>query len=131
MLRDQLRATLPSYLIPGEWVTLAELPTAPNGKLAADRLPEPAGIDGELAGEPPVTRVERRLHELWCAELGVPAIGRQRAFFDCGGSSLTAVRLLSRVRDEFGCQLSLAGFMSEPTIEAMGRTLAGLIPSER
>jgi natural product biosynthesis luciferase-like monooxygenase protein/amino acid adenylation domain-containing protein len=130
-LREQLRARLPSHLIPERWVRLRALPIGPNGKLLVDRLPEPAGPEAELPGQPPETPTERRLHDLWCAELEVDAVSRDSVFFDCGGNSLTAVRLLSRVRDEFGCQLPLAEFMTEPTIEAMGRMLARLIPGER
>jgi acyl-coenzyme A synthetase/AMP-(fatty) acid ligase/acyl carrier protein len=130
-LREQLRARVPSHLIPEQWVRLGELPVGPNGKLIVDRLPEPAASKTEPAGPPPETPLELRLHGLWCAELQVASMSRDSVFFDCGGNSLTAVRLLSRVRDEFGCQLPLARFMAEPTIQGMGRLLAPLIHAGR
>ena len=120
-LREQLGAALPSYLVPEEWVSIPELPTGPGGKIDLHRLPPPAGA--EPRHEPPTTPAERRLHDIWREELRVPAIPRNGSFFGYGGNSLTAVRVLSRIREKFGVQLSLAGFINDPTISGLARML--------
>jgi len=111
---------LPSHLIPDRWTVLPELPLGPNGKLIERLLPVPGG-QPQAAAEPPATPTEQRLHALWCAELQVPAIGRDDSFMDNGGNSLTAVRVLGRVREEFGHQLPLVDFLGQPSIRAMAR----------
>jgi acyl carrier protein len=56
---------------------------------------------------PPRTELERRLAEIWGEALRVSPVGIHDDFFDLGGHSLLAVQLMSRVRQEFGADLSL------------------------
>ena len=113
----ELARTLPGYLVPQRWVRMDRLPVNPSGKLDRAGLPEP---EQAPAGAAPRTDLERRLAELWRAELGTAGgIGVDQPFFRLGGHSLTAVRLLNRVRDELGIDYSLTDFFRAPTIRAM------------
>ncbi|MFD6431500.1 amino acid adenylation domain-containing protein [Streptomyces venezuelae] len=126
-LRSELRAALPDHLVPEQWVRATRLAMGPNGKLATDRPAAPAR-PATSPGEPG-TREERTLHDIWCQELGVPSVPVTRSFFDAGGNSLRAVRVLTRIRDEFGVQYPMADFIREPTIRAVARGLSAVATS--
>ncbi|MGW3263997.1 MupA/Atu3671 family FMN-dependent luciferase-like monooxygenase [Streptomyces sp. NPDC001056] len=72
-------------------------------------------------------RIERRLWELWAQEFGLPPeqLGADAHFFDLGGHSLSAMRLVNRVREEWGDDYPMALFYQEPTLGAMAARLAG------
>jgi acyl carrier protein len=70
------------------------------------------------------TETEQRMARLWTDVLRVRDVGVDDDFFECGGNSVTAVQLLSRIRNEFGVELSLmALFESSPTISHLSRTI--------
>ncbi|MEY9940643.1 MupA/Atu3671 family FMN-dependent luciferase-like monooxygenase [Streptacidiphilus sp. MAP5-3] len=139
-VREQLTGQLPAYLVPTRWVVLGSLPLNPNGKIDRSALPEPGqqpapepasapGPEREPVPAPApdaasADRIVERVRALWSAELGQP-VGEEAggSFFDLGGHSINAMRLLNRVRDEFDCDYSMMDFYKEPTIEAM---VAGL-----
>ncbi|MGH3655050.1 MAG: amino acid adenylation domain-containing protein, partial [Micromonosporaceae bacterium] len=121
-LPDRLAGTLPSYLIPTAWVELAELPVNASGKLDRTRLPAPDwGTTG--AGSAPESPLERRLHDLWAAQLDVTEVPVDRSFFQLGGHSLSAVELVNRVREALRVEFRVADLFRSPTIRAMARHL--------
>ncbi|TWJ29409.1 amino acid adenylation domain-containing protein [Micromonospora sagamiensis] len=124
-LARQLAARLPDYLVPTAWTILSALPATESGKIDRAALPEPDRTSAEWAdtGTPPADDLERRLHDLWCAELGLPALGVETTFFALGGTSLTAMRLLNRVRAETGGTIGVLDFLRAPTVRAMARRL--------
>ncbi len=140
LLADELAARLPEYLVPRAWRILPALPTSGNGKLDRTALPSPdlvtavPGRGGAIAeGAPPEPRqpgrrtdIERRVRELWAEEFAVDAdeLGADSSFFDLGGHSITAMRLVNRVREEFGTEYPMARFYQEPTLRAMTAELA-------
>jgi FkbH-like protein len=68
---------------------------------------------------PPGNQVEEALVNIWSDVLGVEPVGIRDNFFDFGGQSLRATRVLTRVRTELGVELSLTALFKTPTIEAM------------
>ncbi|MBV2352794.1 amino acid adenylation domain-containing protein [Streptomyces sp. J2-1] len=99
-VRAALGAVLPAYMVPSAVHWQDALPLTANGKIdrkaltaLAEAEPEPAGNAADDAA--PLTPTERRLAAAWAGVLGVPEerIGRRDHFFDCGGTSLTAVKL--------------------------------------
>ncbi|MEU5863705.1 amino acid adenylation domain-containing protein [Nonomuraea sp. NPDC047529] len=122
-LRDSLRALLPSYLVPDKWIRVDELPMNANRKLSSADLPDPVEEDGAADGDKPVTAVEEALHEIWCAELELRAMPVTRSFFDAGGNSLKALRVITLMRERFGYQYPLADFMAEPDIRSVAGRL--------
>ncbi|WP_165949771.1 non-ribosomal peptide synthetase, partial [Micromonospora sp. KC207] len=115
-LRDELAATLPAYLVPAAFVELAALPLAPNGKLDRAALPAPlptAAAPRSGHGFGAVSAWQKRLCELFGEVLGVPA-GVDDDFFDLGGDSLTAMRLVHGV-EALGVELEVLELMLHPT----------------
>jgi acyl carrier protein len=127
-----LRGTLPDHLIPSAFVPIRELPLTANGKLDRRALPDPAAPSdgGPEAGPSPRTPAEERLAGIWRQLLGVSRIGVQDDFFALGGHSLLATRLLSRIRDAFGIQLSLRELFSATTLEKLAERIERDGPGE-
>nr|WP_252981152.1 MupA/Atu3671 family FMN-dependent luciferase-like monooxygenase [Streptomyces chartreusis] len=135
LLTAELAARLPEYLVPRAWRVLPALPVSGNGKLDRSALPAPDLVStapGRRAGDsgPAVARgtgIERRVRELWADEFGIDAdgIADDISFFDLGGHSITAMRLVNRVREEFGTEYPMLSFYQDPTPRAMTAQLAG------
>ncbi|MEU6332092.1 MupA/Atu3671 family FMN-dependent luciferase-like monooxygenase [Streptomyces sp. NPDC047049] len=145
LMADELAAWLPEYLVPRAWQVLTELPLTDNGKLDRSRLSPPdlvtaAPLPKRLAtgqeteagpgtGIEPSSHIsiERRIRELWAAEFAIDAdgIGPCASFFDLGGHSITAMRMVNRVREEFGTEYPMVRFYQEPTLRAMTAYLTG------
>jgi aryl carrier-like protein len=127
-LRELLARTLPGHMLPSRFVALPALPRNPNGKVDRGRLPEPEEVaSAGPSGGPPREGVERELAALWSETLGVDpdAIGRDDHFFLLGGHSLVAARLLARLREGRGVELTMAALFRAPTLAGMARTVAG------
>ena len=120
-LRDHLRRQLPEYMLPSAFVVLAALPRTPGGKIDRQALPAPDFSESLLEPESilPRTPLEETLATLWQEVLQVPRVGVHDNFFDLGGESLSAVRLVSRVRQEVNIELSVRELFQTPTIAAL------------
>jgi amino acid adenylation domain-containing protein len=124
---DELRAfaasKLPAYAVPQAIMVIASIPLSANGKVNRAALPRMDAPDAHpAASAAPETELEVALVPMWSELLGGP-VGVDQSFFDCGGTSLTAVRLMARIRRDFGCELAIATLFESPTI----RTLAARI----
>jgi len=117
-LREQLRQTLPGYMVPSSFTFVDRLPLTPNGKVDRRAL---AGHDGARTDDevrlPPRTEMERLVAEVWGELLGIEAIGVRDNFFNLGGHSLLAVRALSRIEARVGRRLNLREMMTRQTLE--------------
>jgi len=125
-LRQALKANLPEYMVPSAFVPMQELPLTPSGKIDRNQLPEPEPDRPELqAGYvAPRTAAERRLAEIWCEVLGVKQVGVHQNFFELGGDSLMAIRLLSRMGKSFQIELPLSILFERPTIAGLAEGLS-------
>ncbi|MFC4015626.1 SDR family NAD(P)-dependent oxidoreductase [Nonomuraea purpurea] len=98
-----------------------DLPTGPVPRRPADGVPEvpPNGS----APRDEAASVRERLAALWTEVLGHQGIDADSDFFELGGNSLTAVELMSRIRDEFGVQMSIVAMFDHPTVGALAESL--------
>jgi thioester reductase-like protein len=127
--------------VPSAFVILESLPLTPNGKLDRKALPLPDQL--RLAERSdyvePRDVVELKLVQIWEEVLNVKPVGVTDNFFDLGGHSLLVVRLMSRIQEEFGRELSLATIFQQPTIEQLAvelrdegeRVWSPLVPIQR
>ncbi|WP_038911491.1 non-ribosomal peptide synthetase [Dickeya dadantii] len=98
-LRKHLQDTLPDYMVPSAFVTLKSLPLTPNGKIDRNALVPPDEMSfARRAYVPPQGSMEITMASIWEELLGVERIGRQDHFFELGGYSLLAVRLIEQLR---------------------------------
>ena len=96
-MRDHLEAHLPHYMIPSAFVRVDAFPMNGNNKLDRDALPVPQFNTNQhyLA---PRTALEKKLAQIWVEELQVKVVGIEDDFFELGGNSLSAARVISSVK---------------------------------
>ncbi|RBL90508.1 non-ribosomal peptide synthetase [Chitinophaga flava] len=125
-IRDFLAAQLPAFMLPAQYIQLDQLPLTPNGKLDKKALPRPALIrkKTDVAYVAPGNETERRLVGIWQEILRIENIGIKDNFFESGGHSLKAMKLVAQVHKEFDVKLRLAGMFREPTIENIAKEIA-------
>ncbi|WP_079194415.1 non-ribosomal peptide synthetase [Streptomyces sp. CB02923] len=123
-LRAHLLGAVPDFMIPSAFVPVPGLPLTPNGKVDRRALPEPEFASGR-AYRPPSTDTEKELCALFADVLGVERVGLDDSFFDLGGQSLSAMRLISRIRGRHGVDLTVGEFFDMPTPAELDRLLAG------
>ncbi|GAA5074792.1 non-ribosomal peptide synthetase [Streptomyces similanensis] len=123
-LREAMGRSLPEYMVPETVVWLAEIPLSPNGKADRKALPDPGPVTDESEHVAARDGLELALVALWEDVLGRRPVGVTDDFFDLGGTSLRAVRLLSRVAAEHGRELPLSSlFAGGATVERMAAEL--------
>jgi len=114
-LRNYLGAMLPGYMVPSYFVELSELPRTATGKVSRRTLPEPLIKAGDKY-TPPRDGIETGLAAIWEAILSHSPIGIDDNFFQLGGHSLRATRLLAAVYKEFGVKIEVRELFKAPTI---------------
>ncbi|HEX8691063.1 MAG TPA: amino acid adenylation domain-containing protein [Longimicrobium sp.] len=129
-LRGFLRERLPEYMVPSTFAWTGALPRTPAGKLDRRALPAPGAVAVAVRHVGPRSPLEEKLAALWREVLGVERVGVHDDFFDLGGQSITATRLMSRIRAELGVQLPVAELLRGPTIEQVAWLVAGRQPRE-
>lgn len=121
-LRAALRGRLPEYMVPTAFVALQEMPRLHNGKLDRRALRPAVGrLQQGDAYEPPSSDTERALAAVWSEVLEVAEdqIGRRSHFFEIGGHSLSASRLLARICDRLGVELGLSEIFEHPRLDEL------------
>ena len=120
-LRQFLRRTLPEYMVPSAFVTLAAFPLTPSGKLDRRALPAPDVGRSVLANAyiAPRTPEEEQLARIFGQLLGVERIGVHDNFFELGGHSLLAIRAVSRMREAFDVEIPLRAIFESPTVAGL------------
>ncbi len=123
--RGYLRELLPEYMLPSAYITLAALPLTPNGKVDYQALTAIAAQRPELQKQSVVPRdhLEAWLVQLWQKILAINPVGIMDNFFDLGGNSFLAVRLMAHIQRQYQHKLPLSYLFQEGTIEALARKI--------
>ncbi|EOX1576556.1 amino acid adenylation domain-containing protein [Vibrio cholerae] len=122
-LLDHARRLLPQYLCPSQIITLEHLPLTANGKVDRSALPRP---DAHLAAEQlrmPHSQQEQLLAQIWSECLNFAPIPANQSFFDLGGNSLIAVRLLNQINHRLNLALTAGQLQTHDTVERLATLL--------
>lgn len=123
-LHAYLTKKLPEYMVPGVFVELAALPLSPTGKVDQKALPSPEGHSGD-AYLAPRTPTEEFLAEIWAEVLKLDRVGVHDNFFELGGHSMLTMKVVAKIFERTGVNLSLWTVFQSPTVASMATYLAG------
>ncbi|MFD2172186.1 amino acid adenylation domain-containing protein [Tumebacillus lipolyticus] len=121
-LRQTIAESLPDYMVPSAIVMLDRLPQTPNGKIDRKALPAP-DFSLIVTGRGPRTPQEEILCDLFAEVLSLPRVGIDDGFFELGGHSLLGGRLMIRIREAFGVELSIGNLFEAPTVASLIKRL--------
>jgi hypothetical protein len=128
-LRAAIAETLPDYMVPARFATLAALPLTANGKVDIRALPDPTSVAlaEAPAGRAPSTSTERKLLSIVGSVIGRDDIGVDDDFFLLGGHSLLGTQVVVRARDAFGVELTLFHLFEGRTVASLAKTIERLV----
>ncbi len=117
-LKQDIGRILPDYMVPSIIIPLQAFPLMPNGKIDRRALPEPADglVTDDVAYVEPGNPVESVLTRIWTELLERDRVGINDNFFEIGGHSILATRVISRIRENFEVQLPIRHLFDSPTI---------------
>jgi len=119
-LRNDVSGRIEADLMPQQFVQLDEFACDEQGNIDKSELRDPfAPVDNYI---PPHTSTEKRLAKIWGNVVGVPKVGLNENFFDIGGHSLLSIRVIVKVKKEFGVRLDQAK-MVLLTLEQMAQDI--------
>jgi len=129
-IRKILSEELPDYMVPVAITRLEEIPLTANGKVDFGALPQPKQTQAEVERIAPRTPLEGRLLDIWKKALGVKDAGVRDNFFEMGGHSLMAMKLMNEVEKSFDKDVTLVTFFKEPTVEGLARAIEQDMPDD-
>jgi amino acid adenylation domain-containing protein len=128
-LRGYVGARLPEYMVPAAVVVLAQMPLTANGKLDRRALPEPEFTQARYRAAR--TPDEQVLAEAFAEVLDLDQVGIDDNFFERGGQSLLAARLIARLRSMMGVEVPIQMIFEAPTVAQLAQRWHGLRASTR
>ncbi|OBG60304.1 MULTISPECIES: non-ribosomal peptide synthetase [unclassified Mycobacterium] len=128
-IRARVAAALPDYMTPAAYVALDEIPITAHGKIDRAALPQPQ-IAAAAEYRDPVTPAERRIAALFSALLGHDRVGLDDSFFDLGGHSLVATKLVTAIRSECGVEVGIRDVFELATVSALAERVDRLSSGE-
>jgi amino acid adenylation domain-containing protein len=122
-LQQFVKQKLPEYMAPAQFVFLDSIPLTTNGKVDRKALPAPTygNVSEDKGFAAPHTETEKAIADIWSKLMKLERIGIHDDFFDFGGHSLMAMKMVSQIEERFGVTLPLAEFLEEPTIAGLAK----------
>jgi acyl carrier protein len=120
-----LHAWLPDYTVPSAVLIVDRLRLREDGELDLDALPEPdfSAVATRVEFVAPRSPTEALVARIWTDVLGHDRIGVFDNFFDVGGNSLASIRIMARIKDQLGVELSLVRLFETPDVAGVAETL--------
>ncbi|BCL69551.1 hypothetical protein TUMSATVNIG1_15020 [Vibrio nigripulchritudo] len=132
-IKAQLIDTLPNYMVPSIWLNVEEMPLTPNGKVDTHALIAMAqnSNNRQVNTGAPRDDIEMKLYQIWRDILLEKEIGIRDHFFDVGGSSISAIKVMHFVEKQFGVRIPVVDLIKHTTIEALGGLVRGQLQTQK
>eukprot|EP00833_Pecoramyces_ruminatium_P016244 jgi/Orpsp1_1/1190276/evm.model.d7180000077905.1 len=119
-IREFLKQKLPLYMIPSYFVEIDEIPLTGNGKLNRKALPEP-NINNLIENQyiKPETEIEKKLCKIYSEIFNIDEniIGTNSNFYELGGNSLNAIRIIAQIKKNFNVNITINSIMNNENIK--------------
>lgn len=122
LLRTALGTVLPDYMLPSLFVFLDTLPLGPNGKIDRKGLPLPEQLN-EQDYDPPVSKIETMVSDIWAEILEVPRVGLHNNFFDLGGHSLLLIKVQCKLEERLSTRIAIIDLFKYTTVAGLAKFL--------
>lgn len=122
--KNNLRESIPEYMVPSFFTAINRFPTTDNGKIDRKNLPLPAhklDNNGDDRFIPPRNSTEEDIATIWLEYLKLDKISVNSNFFESGGHSLTAVRVMLAIEKKYGKKLPISVLFENSTIEKLAQ----------
>ncbi|WP_054834911.1 non-ribosomal peptide synthetase [Methanobrevibacter arboriphilus] len=130
-LRDITVDKLPKYMVPSYFIQLENFPMTPNGKIDIRNLPLPEESDyGVENFVNPENELEESIFNICSNIMGKANFGVTNDLFQIGFTSLSIIKLISKISDDYGVELNLVSIMREGTIRKISQEILKASPSE-
>lgn len=127
-VEQQLKITLPEYMIPQQIIDIEKFPYLPNGKINKRALVERSQEYRNAGYVPPTTEIETKLVEIWQELLGTTlTIGIEHDFFLIGGHSLLAMKAVNRIIEQFKTSINVRVLFEHKTISELAAYIEALM----
>lgn len=125
-IKEWIADKLPKYMLPAFYQIMEEFPLSPNGKIDKRALPDPDWEQRSVKQEhrESLSAEEKKMLTIWEEALGRKGIGVEDNFFDIGGHSLLAARMMTEVEKEFGVPIPLVELLENPTVRDLSAVIA-------
>ena len=124
-VRAALAERLPAYMVPAAVVVMDALPLTVNGKLDTRALPAPEYQSADGGYRAPASAVEEILAGIYAEVLGVERVGVDDSFFDLGGDSLSAMRVIAAINTGLDAGLAVRTVFEAPTVAQLAPRIGG------
>jgi amino acid adenylation domain-containing protein len=116
-LKTMLAARIPHYMVPSYFITLESIPLNPNGKIDRQALKNlTIKVDTGAAYTAPEDELGKKIAEIWQEVLNLDKVGINDIFFNVGGTSLNAIRVISKISEILAEEIPIVKFFEYPTI---------------
>ncbi|MGG0120491.1 amino acid adenylation domain-containing protein [Bacillus paranthracis] len=122
-LRDYLKERLPEYMVPSYFVELKNIPYTHNGKIDKKALPDPKLERYLNEYKAPRNQIEEALTNIWSEVLGIKKVGIDDDFFNIGGNSIIAVRIVRWISKTFQINLLVKDLLANPDIKSLAKVV--------
>lgn len=126
-IRNQLRNTLPEYMIPNYVMTLEEIPLTDNGKVNRKALPKIEYMNTAKKIMTPTNDVEQALVNIWQEVLKTEEISIDEDFFELGGDSLKAQKIILAIKEQFKVKIPIKEVIKENTVEKLAKIVSAYV----
>jgi amino acid adenylation domain-containing protein len=121
-LRVALAQRLPAYMVPPSLLVLEQFPLTSNGKVDKAALPDPEAVNPNSHVEPK-TLIETLVVDMYASLLKLDSVGIEDGFFDVGGSSLQAMQMVTRLRNDLAVDVDVTAIFLAPTPKQLATLL--------